>query len=605
MIRVLIKLINSDGFRMYLKYYKLFSNKKGNRQSLDFTFSNLASTDQFLLNRLKEAFQCYLKKEERESQLIIDELLKANTMNGEKKLDFLCVELSEKLIDDMPAHDPRWAELNNKKSMNTNLIISNQLKGKIRLHEYYLTFLKKFGLWEKLTLVSYNGRDIMSKLVFQEHGEKLQIALCIREQLYMKNAEFINSAIEYTTKNREDLNSKLIYPHDVFYRRVSKIEDIFNALYLIENDIIKVNSNDQAINYLIDATNFFIKLLKVSQVYRQDKQRLYETNSLQNSSEQIEFIRWTFLPLKEITNAMPSILNICIKQHKLCSDYGLVNCDTLENKANILQALYELDSLIFDEHELRLNSSMHHLDNMEETNLKISYDSLKTKLNEVYIKYKQIENAMKLAEKYVDFATLVTICELKSDTDLLETYLDKFANSKFSEYVVKHFMDKRKLNFLLKNQFLKRDDVSKFLDKYQFISWIKDLKNENYVEAAKTLGNLGLNENDSFTKQRTLMSLSKLSLIANVKTNGKSFDQELIALNRRLEYLSYIDHISEKISKNCGYTIDQISCSKPEKLISLYINDQEASEVEFKKAFELIYFLNDDKSTVTFIFQLK
>jgi hypothetical protein len=100
---------------MYLKYYKLFSNKKGNRQSLDFTFSNLASTDQFLLNRLKEAFQCYLKKEERESQLIIDELLKANTMNGEKKLDFLCVELSEKLIDDMPAHDPRWAELNNKK----------------------------------------------------------------------------------------------------------------------------------------------------------------------------------------------------------------------------------------------------------------------------------------------------------------------------------------------------------------------------------------------------------------------------------------------------------------------------------------------------------
>ena len=515
-------------------------------------------------------------------------------MNVEKKLDFLCVELSEKLIDDMPAHDPRWAELNNKKSMNTNLIISNQLKGKIRLHEYFLTFLKKFNLWEKLTLVSYNGRDIMTKLVFQEHGEKLQIALCIREQLYTKNTEFINSAIEFTTKNREDLNSKLIYPHDVFYRRVSKIEDIFNALYLIENDIIKVNSNDQAINYLIDATNFFIKLLKVSQTYRFEKQRLYETNL----SEQIEYIRWTFLPIKEISNAMPSILNICIKQHKLCSDYGLVNCDTLENKANILQGLFELDSLIFDEHELRLSSSMFHLE--EESNFKITYDSLKTKLNEVYIKYKQIENAMKLAEKYVDFTTLVTICEQKSDTDLLETYLDKFANTKFSEYVVKHFMDKRKLNFLLKNQFLKRDDVSKFLDKYQFISWIKDLKNEKYVEAAKTLGNLGLNENDSYTKQKTLMSLSKLSLIANAKENGKSFDHELGALNRRLEYLSYIDHIASRISKSFGYTIDQISASKPEKLISLYINDQEASEIEFKKAFELIYFLNDDKSTVNF-----
>ena len=138
----------------------------------------------------------------------------------EKNLDFLCVEPSEKLIDDMPAHDPRWAELNNKKPMNTNLIISNQLKGKIRLHEYFLTFLKKFALWDRLSLVSYNGRDIFTKLVFLELGEKLQLALCIREQLYMKNPEFINAAFEFTTKNREDLNSKLIYPHDVFYRRV-------------------------------------------------------------------------------------------------------------------------------------------------------------------------------------------------------------------------------------------------------------------------------------------------------------------------------------------------------------------------------------------------
>lgn len=45
------------------------------------------------------------------------------------------------------------------------------------------------------------------------------------------------------------------------------------------------------------------------------------------------------------------------------------------------------------------------------------------------MKNKQIENAMKLAEKYVDFTTLVLICELKSDTDLLESYLDKFNES--------------------------------------------------------------------------------------------------------------------------------------------------------------------------------
>ena len=82
----------------------------------------------------------------------MDELLR-NAL-GDRKIDFYVNELSEKLIDDMPAHDPRWAEMNPKgKSLNTNLIISNQLKGKIRLHEYYLSFLRKFGVWDKVRLV--------------------------------------------------------------------------------------------------------------------------------------------------------------------------------------------------------------------------------------------------------------------------------------------------------------------------------------------------------------------------------------------------------------------------------------------------------------------
>jgi hypothetical protein len=72
---------------------------------------------------------------------------------SEKKIDILCVEFSEKLIDDMPHQDPRWAELSTKgKSFNTNLIISNQLKGKLRYHEYYITFLKQYNIWDRVYL---------------------------------------------------------------------------------------------------------------------------------------------------------------------------------------------------------------------------------------------------------------------------------------------------------------------------------------------------------------------------------------------------------------------------------------------------------------------
>jgi hypothetical protein len=83
--------------------------------------------------------------------LLVEEIFQLSSM--ERKIDFMCLEFSEKLIDDMPSHDPRWAELNPKgKSFNSNLIISNQLKGKLRFHEYFLTFLKQFRIWPKVTI---------------------------------------------------------------------------------------------------------------------------------------------------------------------------------------------------------------------------------------------------------------------------------------------------------------------------------------------------------------------------------------------------------------------------------------------------------------------
>lgn len=86
---------------------------------------------------------------------MIEEILRQTA--SDKKLDMICVELSEKLIDDMPHQDPRWAELSSKsKSFNSNLIITNQLKGKIKFHDYFLTFLKQYHLWEKVISFFYS-----------------------------------------------------------------------------------------------------------------------------------------------------------------------------------------------------------------------------------------------------------------------------------------------------------------------------------------------------------------------------------------------------------------------------------------------------------------
>lgn len=41
----------------------------------------------------------------------------------------------------------------------------------------------------KLSTLVYNGREIRTILALQEHGEKLQLALTIREHLYSKYKE--------------------------------------------------------------------------------------------------------------------------------------------------------------------------------------------------------------------------------------------------------------------------------------------------------------------------------------------------------------------------------------------------------------------------------
>ncbi len=48
------------------------------------------------------------------------------------------------------------------------------------------------------------------------------------------------------------------------------------------------------------------------------------------------------------------------------------------------------------------------------------------------------------------------------------------------------------------------------------------------------------------------------------------------------------------IIKNLGLSAEEIPCYKADKLIELLITDEEASDIEFRKALELLDYLNDD-----------
>ncbi len=75
-------------------------------------------------------------------------------------------------------------------------------------------------------------------------------------------------------------------------------------------------------------------------------------------------------------------------KHKLCVDYGLLNCNSIEKKSIMLHQLYELDALIFDTYDYRLNSITVTKEQREYKTeylaFEKSYDSLKRKLIEVF-----------------------------------------------------------------------------------------------------------------------------------------------------------------------------------------------------------------------------
>lgn len=55
-----------------------------------------------------------------------------------------------------------------------------------------------------------------------------------------------------------------------------------------------------------------------------------------------------------------------------------------------------------------------------------------------------------------------------------------------AEHVVKHFIEKSKLNFMFKSQILKRSDISNCIDRYPYLSWIKDFKNNSFLQVLES-----------------------------------------------------------------------------------------------------------------------
>lgn len=100
------------------------------------------------MSKLKLAFINFCRKNVYEAQTLLEEIFASPASKGQidSLMDRTVVELSQKIIDDYPASDPRWTDsvpAGHESTFTTvSLLVLHQLEDKVKAHDLYQTFLR-------------------------------------------------------------------------------------------------------------------------------------------------------------------------------------------------------------------------------------------------------------------------------------------------------------------------------------------------------------------------------------------------------------------------------------------------------------------------------
>ncbi|CAG5118713.1 unnamed protein product, partial [Candidula unifasciata] len=308
--------------------------------------------------KLKAAFIASISGDQGEALSLVEELLllARHDADGQgSELDTVVAEVSKDLIDDYPNADPRWAESNRQDSTSNtaSVIITQQLKDKEKAHDFFVGFLKKYGLWEKLSVVAIRDSVMPTRLLLCEHVEKLQAALALRE-LHAEHHKIVDTCINKALKQRKVVVPASLTPQDMFYREVSKIHDIIEFLLAWEKDFL---ASDQpsagVVNTVLSVNAILESMLHGALRYRQTHADLYAGNN-----ENIpEYIPWS------ATNSMRKCI---VEQIGISLQKGVAESREVDVQGTLFQNIVGLADIVMDGYASQLKSLQCHPERTED-----------------------------------------------------------------------------------------------------------------------------------------------------------------------------------------------------------------------------------------------
>lgn len=546
--------------------------------------------------QLRAAFLLSLRQNKVQCNEILSQLFSPQedpVMDVDPTLDTLILKVARDLIDDYPANDPRWTnhrDLSMTINAVTSMQIPHQLEGKQDALDLFDTFLKKYNLWSKFCAVTCRGTIMSTSHVLGEYSEKVVAALTLYN-LQNRYPEIVDPVMDQTLRQKGARVSDELTTRDVFYREVSTVH-LF-LLTLVENACEIAQSErplQQVGQYIVQINTILLTVLYEVVKYRQYNAERFVPARFSNETE---YLPWTAAPGKDgLRNCLNTMQGITLK-------YGITGTGDSAIKNELYEQLVSLIDLILDGKKCHLES----IRGTEKFEVLLKqYETERANLIQPLIKEEQYDSAAMLAEKYCDFPSLVQICELTSNKNRLDGYVEKFAAQDFAGFLFSWYIKNGRQGQLIEK--CRRGGTAELTEKlseHPTLSWVQAALTDELQLAANTLLDLAAQEYELIVRKKSMLSLAKLALLASDELEDKVAECTK-SINNELTLVAYQEDLPAQVLAMYGYDIKNLRVLAPRELIMLYTSSDNtiANEYDFKKALDLLDYMEneEDKSSL-------
>ncbi|XP_068231574.1 nuclear pore complex protein Nup133 [Palaemon carinicauda] len=533
--------------------------------------------------KFKAAFLHFNKKNVSQAQALLDELFPGS---DNTQLDNIVVQVSTLVLDDTPATDPRWAEVNQAGGTGApmSLIIQNLLYDKATAHQHYLNFLHQIGLWQRLSTAVLDETRVLSRVLLAEHSERLAFASALRAR-HNDHQHLVDAAIRHVLTDRNETPTGKLTHADLFYQRVSQVEAIVWGLLRAQEDVLSADAAPRDAPGTIHAVNSLLLGLLLA---TRSANNSVSSLSPSTTDPPLEMIPWT------ASQGPRGIRTLLLQQHSTTVQVGLDRAEDGATRAKLYSQMVDLADLVLTGYQPQLRSLLQVSQDSHSALLR-SYERDRYNLIQPLVQGEQYDQAVGLAEKYCDFRTLVEVCDRTENRERLSQYMTQFGSEGFSDFVFRWYLETGKRGRLLGHG--NQGDLSRFLQDYTSLAWLHQIKTQDFGAAQGTLRQLAREENNFLSRKKTLLSLSKLCNLASSgpgTSDVSVVEDDTLALEEEL--IIYQEQLPEPVLTAHSLDPETMRVLSPSELIHLYTGEENtyANEFDFKKALDLLAFVPED-----------